>query len=753
MLGADYIRLVLSRWRLVTGIILGCTLAAWLFSVLVLAQNPKFEAAARLNIVPTSEELGYANRFVRGSTFDGGSTLLGTYAEFAHTRPVVQPIVDRFIAEQAAAAGQSERAWIVANSVPSSFSPSRLISILNYGAAPVVPLREDIVDALIEHTTIETVEGTYLMRISVEWDDPKAAAWFANALADAVIARAERMSKSSGTEIADSLQTRLAGKQGELAAVLRRSRDLKNAVGVVDVDRQKQSLLEAQIAEQSQLTSDRATLQANKSQVVGLRRQNSGKMNPAQAAIDESLAIEGPKAAGLAQGIGIREGRVAQIRGQISALGRQEDAIRGLDDQAAQLRTEVAALTERVSFSQTENLANAPRIQLIEHAVPPLVRSSPKTLFNTVLGFIAGCALAGCALLLLGEGRSRVRHDEDIDDLDGAEPGFVFDRPMERAPIAPEPIEQTRPVVMDHAPEVRQAKPVIEDAVWRRPENGDADVLDAEPLALARNAESVYELEPNATALNRHPGESRDPGSGAIPSENLDSAFRRNDENSALWSAPVAKDRPNPTIESAIDANDERQPVAASSDVETQGPYLAQQLSALPETNEAEGDRSEPIAAPAEPVALEDRVFAYLLPPPRFGRRYSPSETRGIGTQVAEWLGAALANDRPMTIAATGDATDAQRLYQLLHDYRAAIDAPVLTIDWSNGVGAFPRGVGKPLIYAGGGFGPGKCLAHQGGAVVVALGSRDPSIEDLEAEARRLAIVVGRPVHVIALDD
>ena len=746
MLGADYIRLVLSRWRLVMGIIFGCTLAAWLFSALILAQNPKFEASARLNIVPTSEELGYATRFVRGSTFDGGSTLLGTYAEFAHTRPVVEPIVDRFIAAQAAAAGQSEDAWIAANSVPSFFSPGRLISILNYGEAPAVPLREDIVDAVIKHTIIETVEGTYLLRITVEWDDPKVAAWFANGLADAIIARAERMSKSSGTEIANSLQTRLAGKQGELAAVLRRSRALKSSVGVVDVDRQKQSLLEAQIAEQSQLTSDRATLQANKSQVAGLKRQNNGKLSPAQAAIDESLAIEGPKAAGLAQGITIRENRVAQIKGQIDALGRQEDTIRGLDDQANQLRAEVAALTERVNFSQTENLANAPRIQLIERAVPPLVRSSPKTLFNTVLGFIAGCALAGCALLLLGEAPARVRNDEEVTDgLDGEEPAFIFaDRPVEPEPVAPEtvapePMVGVDRVIEDEAPVPEVEVPSAEEAAWHDPTLENPEPTTGGVVAPARDAEPVYEL-----------ADRLDPDIEILSETEHLSEVAAIETDAEKTPEPVEDIVPLPERERA----DWTLPTPfASSDVETRVPDVAPGFSTSLEANGGRSSPPETVPNAPASVALEDRVFGYLLPPPRHGRRYNPSETRGIGTQVADWLGNALSNDTPMTIAATGAATDAQRLYQLLHDYRAEIDAPVLTVDWSNGVGAFPRGDGKPLIYAGGDFGPAKCLAHQGGAVVVALGSRDPSIEDLEAEARRLAIVAGRPVHVIALDD
>lgn len=428
-IGATYLRILLSRWRLVATLVLGCTVFAWAFSVFVLAQKPKFEAAARLNIVPTSEELGYASRFVRGSTFDGGSVLLGTYAEFAHTRPVVDPIVARYVAAQATAAGQSEADWTAANSVPSPFSPGRILAILNYGAAPTVPLKDEIAEDLIEHTRIETVEGTYLVRLTVEWEDAEGAAFFANALADAIIARAERMSRTAGREIAGSLEARLAARQAELAATLRQARALKAAIGVVDLDRQKQSLLEARLTEQAQLTTDRANLDASESQVAQLRRQAGGKYSAAQQVLESTLAVEAPRAAGLRRSVDIRQGRIAQLDRQIAGLGRNEDRIKQLDDRAAALQAEVTALTERVSFSQTENLANAPRIQLIERALPPLTRSSPKIFFNTVLGFIAGCALAACALLLLGPAKPTASPEGDERDLLPPSPG--------RAPAEP----------------------------------------------------------------------------------------------------------------------------------------------------------------------------------------------------------------------------------------------------------------------------------------------------------------------------
>lgn len=689
MLGAYYLRLVLSRWRMVLGLVVSCTLAAFAVT-LYMATKPTFESAARLNIVPTSEELGYATRFVRGSTFDGGSTLLQTYAEFAHTRPVVAPIVDRWIGEQARAAGMSEAAWVRANSVAPAFSPGRLYAILNYGSAPVVPLRTDIIDSLIKSTTIDTVEGTYLLRINVEWDDPQSAAWFANALADAIIARAERMSSKTGTQIADSLQARLSAKQLELATVLARSRAMKQAAGVVDVDQQKQSLLAAQITEQSQLTSDRAALQASESQVAGLRRQASGRMSTAQAAIDQTLAVEAPKAAGLARGIAIREGRVAQIRAQIAGLGRSEDTIRTLDDRAQQLRAEVAGLTERVSFSQTENLANAPRIQLIERAVPPLTRSSPKMVLNLAMGFIAGCALAGIALLLLGpapvraEAAREAERDAPADVLETMVP-----EPLPSAPEAIAPEAPSRRRWSDFVPAAMTAKVVEMPRPYPPP-----GFATSGSLALARDA-------------------------GVAPESSADPA--------AIMPFPF-----NDLPEDVAETPEEQHPADAA-------PIA-------------------PIAEPARPTLtlvaeppLAERIFGYMLPAPRNGRHFDAAEARGIGTRIADWLGDALAGDRPLTVAATREAEGAQRLYQLLHAYRSLHGEPVRTVDWSEGVRALPRGEGKPLIYAGGGFGAGTILAHSDGPIVIAVAADEE--EALEAEARRLATFAGRPVHVVPLGD
>lgn len=515
-IGATYLRIVLSRWRLLAAIVVACTLAAWGVSTFYLATKPKFEAAARLNITPTAEELGYATRFVRGSTFDGGGVLLGTYGEFAHTRPVVEPLVDRWMADQARAAGKDLPSWISANSQPNPLSPSRLWAILNYGEAPVVPLREQLIAALVKGTTIETVEGTYLLRLSVEWDDPASAAWFANALSDAIIARAMRDSRSSGQQLAGSLEQRLDAKRAALAATLRQSRDLKSSIGVVDLDRQKQSLLEARLTEQAQLTTDRATLDSSRSQVAALRRQAGGKLSSAQSVLEQTLAVEAPRATGLERSVAIRQARIGQLDRQIAGLGVYEDQIKALDDQAAALQQEVTALTERVSFSQTDNLSNGPRIQLIERAVPPLTRSSPKIFLNTALGFVAGCALAACSLLLLGPATLHERQ---------AEPDAA-PQPEARPSAEVHPIRPAAPVA--------GGRPIVAGNTALAPAPATIHQLFPHPLPVPGDGATYAAAELSAVIALL------EPWLGALPTQGTIAVGALGDAQEAQWLAQIA---------------------------------------------------------------------------------------------------------------------------------------------------------------------------------------------------------------------
>ena len=412
---AYYWYAALSRWKLLLGIVAGLTLFGWAFSVLVLAQKPTFESTARLNIVPTGEELGYASRFARGQNADGGLVMAQTYAEYLRSREVREAVVDRWISEQALAVGVSSEEWLREQAAEAKgWSLGALIAFLNYGEVPKTPLRDELVEELGENTEIEMIEGTFLMQLTIGWDTAADAAWFANSLADEVIAEANALSEESGESLAGILQKELAEKQAELAQLKQTSRSRKISLGVVDIDAQKQALLQEQIAEQSRLTSDLADSRRSSAQVSALESQQTGKLGDTQKNIEEQLAVARPVAVAARQSISARQARLGAIDNQLSRLSRAELGIKTLDDQTAVVEAEVRGLLERLRFSQTENLANRATIRLLDRAEVPLVRASPKILLNTILAFAAGCAIAGIVLLLLGP--KTVRRSETVSE-------------------------------------------------------------------------------------------------------------------------------------------------------------------------------------------------------------------------------------------------------------------------------------------------------------------------------------------------
>ncbi|WP_144037105.1 hypothetical protein [Sphingomonas sp. TZW2008] len=785
-IGLVYLRIVLSRWRLVLTLIALGAIGAWAVSVFYLATKPKFEAAARLNIVPTAEELGYASRFVRGSTFDGGSVLLGTYAEYAHTRPVVAPIVDRYIAEAAAAQGISPRAWLAANTGAPGFSPGRILAILNYGEAPVVPLRDEMIEELTENTKIETVEGTYLLRLAVEWEDAKSAAWFANALADAIIARAEVASRSTGREIAGTLEERLAAKRAELAAVLRQSRGLKSSIGVVDLDRQKTALLEARLTEQAQLTTDRAALDSAKSQVAALRSQSSGKLTGAQNTVDQTLAIEAPRAAGLERSVAIRAARIGQIDRQIAGLGGSEDRVKALDDRAALLQQEVTALTERVSFSQTENLANAPRIQLIERATPPLTRSSPKVFFNTVLGFIGGCALAACALLLLGPAKPKERageetrdgHDQAATDAEAPRPVDTprpdVAPPVDTSPTAsnePQPADaapldppaEPRPLAAVHTIRREAPRPIVETPALRRPREAGNVALRYEELALAGNAALARDVAPYHDDDVTWPitVAARPEAAPVVPIDPIDepepALVNPSDATEQPASAEIdaryppaqpesaAPDVPaEPEVEPAT-APGERTPATEAPVTPVPEPIAAEPVTAVATTAPAV-DEAQPVDAP-----ITDRRFPGTLPRPANGTAYAADEIARLHPRLGVWMFEQLApDDRGLFVGSIGHEEDARQLAQFLHAALGRDDVALAVVDGRQPGSRWNR-AGKPFVYLGrlGDSTVADTLARMPADAHLVLATRPGDPQDWR---RSLGLRAPHPAHVVALD-
>ena len=379
------------RWPILIAIVIATTLAAFLYSSLVLARDPTFKASATLDVSPSRAELEYANQFVRNTGLQSAGVLTQTYAEYAMSRPVLASVIDEYIAK-----------------VPGALQPQpqtglglrRTWNSLNYGGVPVQNPREGLIDALTEATRVATVNGTYLLRIDVEWDNRRLAAWFANEITDRLMAAAAVRTELPADRLNRQLAERLAQTRATLEDKQRQAVATRGSLGVADIPAQRQAIVEERLAEEARLTGEMAQLSSSTAQVGVLQRQAGGKLSASTPAVDQALALERPRAAGLAQAAAQRRARIAGLNGQLHRVARAEATISALDRDIAILQVEATALAERASQVQLDRLAVGPTLRVVERATPPLVRDSPKVMVNTAMGFIAGCALAGMVMLL-----------------------------------------------------------------------------------------------------------------------------------------------------------------------------------------------------------------------------------------------------------------------------------------------------------------------------------------------------------------
>jgi uncharacterized protein involved in exopolysaccharide biosynthesis len=380
-----------TRWRAALAIIVAATLSAFFYSSVVLAADPTYRAAATLDISPSRAELDYANSFVRNSPLQSAGVVTQTYAEYILSRPVIASVADEYLREAGSAALTGEQP-----------SPGMrdLLRDLNSGRATTQNPRDAFIDELRESTKVETVSGTYLLRIEVEWDNARLAARFANALAGQLMAEAAARTSGPTARLNQQLADQLAQTRTQLGARLREAARLRSGMGVVDLPNQRRTLIEERVAEEARLTNELAQISASTAQVGALQRQANGKLSATLPAVEQALVLERPRLAGLRESVQQRSARLGQIDGRLARLSGAEARLGSIDLDVQALQTQVAALAERLNTVQLDSLAQGTTVRVVEEARPPLYRDSPKVLVDTALGFIAGSALAGMLLLL-----------------------------------------------------------------------------------------------------------------------------------------------------------------------------------------------------------------------------------------------------------------------------------------------------------------------------------------------------------------
>lgn len=222
---SHYLQLIGHYRYLALTIILTLTGGVGAFSLLLLHVAPLYTATATVSLLPTDSELAFSQTFVRSTTFNPANLMTQTHVENLISREIARETVDKLTGEGGASLDQPPQPrWMAAaadwmRSFRQGFR--RYYNILNFGKHVPVDPYADLVNGLQEAISIETLEGTYILRINVSWEDPEFAAAAANTLSETYLEHARSQAREASLAAEQALHQEMMKGQTNVADLQR----------------------------------------------------------------------------------------------------------------------------------------------------------------------------------------------------------------------------------------------------------------------------------------------------------------------------------------------------------------------------------------------------------------------------------------------------------------------------------------------------------------------------------------------------
>lgn len=330
-------------------------------------------------------------------------------------------------------------------------------------------LEGEAAEALLDHVTIAPVRGSALVDVSYSSTSPALAARISNAWVQQFVSQSTDRRFASTADARRFLEGRLEALRARLEQSERdlvgyaeqrnivRLAEIRSAEGKTDTSR---TLLGAEIealnAELVSATARRVDAESQLDAVRGGGANGDTILNPAVNRLRESRAEKAGQYAELMERFDPDYPQARALRGQIAvldqAVGREEQRVRGATTTAYQaarqredmLRARVDKLlgdlsgqnraTIQYNIYQREVDTNRQlydgllqrykeigvagvgtnNIAIVDPAIVPTVRSSPKLWLNMVLALLTGIGLAGVAVFVLENLDERLRTQEEV---------------------------------------------------------------------------------------------------------------------------------------------------------------------------------------------------------------------------------------------------------------------------------------------------------------------------------------------------
>lgn len=219
MLYAHYSELFGYYRRLIVLLFISVVGGTAVIATLLLSVMPLYTGTTLVNLLPTDTELNFSRTFVQSSSVNPANLLSSTHIEYLLSREISKAAIDRLIEQHGSPTASDASDSAFKGALRTGFrwvknALRRTYNVLNSGKH--VPLDEytDTILTLQDNITAEMIEGTYILEISVVWDDPQIAAAAANTLAQVYVEKLQAQAAEAAKALEADMRKEMLTNDG-----------------------------------------------------------------------------------------------------------------------------------------------------------------------------------------------------------------------------------------------------------------------------------------------------------------------------------------------------------------------------------------------------------------------------------------------------------------------------------------------------------------------------------------------------------
>jgi uncharacterized protein involved in exopolysaccharide biosynthesis len=378
-----------------------------LFSVFWLKASPVYESKSVLTFLPTEFEIKFQDGRSDLAGLNAASVLTQTHTEFLLSRSLAESVIKRALEIRRPAAPKPSLAlWVNQNLVaPAKGLFWKTYYTWNSGRFVEPDPLQDLTGKLMERTKIGNVPASYILSISVEWDDPEFARVLAGLLTEMYIENVTRSNEKAIDQTLAQLTERANIIQAQLDGINGRIRDFKKGEKLFVLAKTvefKMDELKSYIEQHNE----------QRMKVLALQGELQNKKSLMTSTDYEKMKADLKLAQDLSKDL---DALINGKQRELGAMPAKEFDFENLLIEKDNYRARLARVFDDIGMARQARAVGLEPIKIIDPPLASPYPKSPKILVNAAGGLILGLLLFLGWVLAEESFRPLVRSAQDLD--------------------------------------------------------------------------------------------------------------------------------------------------------------------------------------------------------------------------------------------------------------------------------------------------------------------------------------------------